>query len=56
MSNSEGLPKEIILTRENNIGRIFKCKYCGAIYVGLSDAKRHAEKPDTKCLSLRKKA
>lgn len=54
MSN-EGLPKEIVLTRMDNIGRIFKCKYCGAIFVGLTDAKRHLEKPDPQCLDLRRK-
>jgi len=53
--SNEGLPKEIVLTRMDNIGRVFKCKYCGAIFVGLTDAKRHSEKPDPQCLSLRKK-
>lgn len=53
--SDEGLPKEITLTRMENMGRVFKCKYCGAIFVGLSDAKRHCEKPDPQCLSLRRK-
>lgn len=53
--SGEDMPKEIVLTRMDNIGRVFKCKYCGAIFVGLSDAKRHSEKPDPQCLSLRRK-
>lgn len=53
--SSEDIPKEIVLTRMDSIGRVFKCKYCGAIFVGLSDAKRHSEKPDPQCLTLRKK-
>ena len=51
----EDLPKDIELTRMDNIGRVFKCKHCGAVFVGLSDAKRHSEKPDPHCLSLREK-
>jgi hypothetical protein len=47
--------KDIELTRMDNMGRVFKCKYCGAVFVGLSDAKRHSERPDPQCLSLRKK-
>ncbi|MEM0240772.1 MAG: hypothetical protein QXZ45_06550 [Candidatus Nezhaarchaeales archaeon] len=53
--DGEDVPKEIVLTRMENIGRVFKCKYCGAIFVGLSDARRHSEKPDPQCLSLRRK-
>ena len=44
--SGEGLPKDIELTRMNNMGRVFRCKYCGAIFVGLNDAKRHSERPD----------
>jgi hypothetical protein len=53
--SSEELPKDIELTRVNSMGRVFRCKYCGAIFVGLTDAKRHSEKPDPQCLSLRKR-
>jgi predicted adenine nucleotide alpha hydrolase (AANH) superfamily ATPase len=53
--SGEGLPKDIELTRMNNMGRVFRCKYCGAIFVGLNDAKRHSERPDSQCLSLRRK-
>ncbi|RLF12749.1 MAG: hypothetical protein DRJ68_02085 [Thermoprotei archaeon] len=53
--SSEGLPKEIVLTRMSNMGRVFKCKFCGAIFVGLTDARRHAEKPDPACQALRRK-
>ncbi|MDH5815914.1 MAG: hypothetical protein QE164_03880 [Candidatus Nezhaarchaeota archaeon] len=53
--DGEDVPKEIVLTRMENIGRVFKCKYCEAIFVGLSDARRHSEKPDPQCLSLRRK-
>ncbi|NHW44366.1 MAG: hypothetical protein HA491_01295 [Candidatus Verstraetearchaeota archaeon] len=53
--SGEELPKDIELTRMNNVGRVFRCKYCGAVFVGLSDAKRHSEKPDPQCLSLRKR-
>ncbi|MEM2214439.1 MAG: hypothetical protein QXD66_06785 [Candidatus Nezhaarchaeales archaeon] len=51
----EDIPRDIVLIRMGNIGRVFKCKYCEAIFVGLSDAKRHSEKPDPQCLSLRRK-
>jgi len=37
------------------MGRVFRCKYCGAVFVGLNDAKRHSERPDPQCLSLRRK-
>jgi len=53
--SGEDIPKDIELTRMDNIRRVFRCKYCGAIFVGLSDAKRHSERPDPQCLSLRKK-
>ena len=53
--SDENLPREIVLTRMDYMGRVFKCRYCGAIFVGLADAKRHAERPDPQCLNLRKK-
>ncbi|MDI9619781.1 MAG: hypothetical protein QFX33_03090 [Candidatus Nezhaarchaeota archaeon] len=54
--SGEGLPKEIVLTVVGNGEKVFKCRFCGAFFVGLSDAKRHVERPDPHCLEMRRKS